>query len=234
MDVVIIVLTVVGAATSSGGFVISVLLLLKAARKANRIEGGSELELHVASRRRGLKSLQEEFGDDALFIDVTPKSTDADWIQFSPYYPHGDIPVPLSPGVTAQSVEGIWQGLKMFESAGIDTSKFEVTSMKGLKRAVRRFGRVLGHQAGVEGDTLLEYIEARKAIYLPAYRWVLENAVPHLVERLRELAAERTVVLLDYETNCSIEDASRPLSHAGLVREWILTSRSSSSEILTT
>lgn len=68
-----------------------------------------------------------------------------------------------------QQLALIWQGLKVFDAAGIDTSKFEITSMKGLKRTVRRFGRVLGHQAGVGSDTLLDYVAARKAIYLPAY-----------------------------------------------------------------
>lgn len=63
---------------------------------------------------------------------------------------------------------------------------------------------------------------ARKAIYLPAYHWVLEDSIPHLVTKLTELAKERSVVLLDYETNCDVEDTSRPLSHASLIRDWII------------
>ena len=31
----------------------------------------------------------------------------------SPFYPHGGIPIPFSGSVTSQSVEGIWQGLKV-------------------------------------------------------------------------------------------------------------------------
>ena len=49
-------------------------------------------------------------------LDLTSKAAEP-WVRFSPFYPHGDIPVPFSAGRTAQSVEGIWQGLKVFESA---------------------------------------------------------------------------------------------------------------------
>lgn len=59
------------------------------------------------------------------------------YIKFSPFYPHGNIPVPLSPGHTAASVEGIWQGLKVFQSAGIDLDTIEIATMKGSKSTVR-------------------------------------------------------------------------------------------------
>ena len=119
-------------------------------------------------------------------------------------------------------MEGIWQGLKVFESAGIDTSKFEVTNMKGLKRTVRKHGKVRGHQAGVESDELLPYVEARKKIYLPAYEWVLKNRLSDLVAELRELSKSKTVVLLDYETNEDVEDVSKPLSHAALIKRFVV------------
>ena len=61
-----------------------------------------------------------------------------------------------------------------------------ITSMKGIKRSVRKFGRVLGHHRPLSRDVLLPYLEARQQIYLPAYRWVLENKVTDLVEQLRK------------------------------------------------
>jgi hypothetical protein len=40
------------------------------------------------------------------------------------------------------------------------------------------------------------------------------------VAALRQLGdGGRTVLLLDYETNCDVEDLSRPLSHAGLIAQ---------------
>jgi hypothetical protein len=49
---------------------------------------------------------------------------------------------------------------------------------------------------------------------------VLECRVAALVEDLRRMSAESTVVLLDYETNCDVDDLSRPLSHAGLIKAY--------------
>ena len=39
--------------------------------------------------------------------------------------------------------------------------------------------------------------------------------------RIRRAAASQTAVLLDYETNCDVEDTRRPLSHACLVARYI-------------
>jgi hypothetical protein len=51
----------------------------------------------------------------ARIIDVTSKGPKP-WVRFSPFYPHGNVPVANSPAYTAQSVEGVWQGLKVFAS----------------------------------------------------------------------------------------------------------------------
>ncbi|GAA1589550.1 hypothetical protein J3R03_008615 [Actinoplanes couchii] len=122
--------------------------------------------------------------------------------------------MPFSPGVSAASVEGVWQALKVFEKGDVDAGKLGVTSMIGIKRTVRRFGAVLGHRAGLQGTTLLDYVAARRQIYLPTYRWVLEHRVSDLVETLR---AEENLVLLDYTANGDPEDTSTPLSHAALL-----------------
>ena len=93
--------------------------------------------------------------------------------------------------------------------------------MKGIKRAGRTRGRVLGHRFGVGSEVLLKYRDARYRIYLPAYRWVLENRLAAEVEQLRKEMVDRPVVLLDYETNGNVEDLSRPLSHAALVKCYL-------------
>jgi hypothetical protein len=179
--------------------------------------------VEVASRRRGAASLAAAF-PDAVVVDVTSRAAQP-WVRLSPFYPHGRIPVPFTPGVTSASVEGIWQALKVFEHADVDPARLAVTSMSGLKRTVRRYGPVRGHRAGLGGATLLGYEQARRQIYLPAYRWVLEHAAREVVAELRELSAGREVVLLDYTTNGDVTDTGRPLSHAALVRlhlagEW--------------
>ena len=149
-------------------------------------------------------SLKEKY-PDAMIIDVTSKAQD-EFVKFSPFYPIGGIPVPFTEGLVALSVEGIWQGLKVFEGNDIDTSLFSKRDMKNMKRTTRKYGPCLGHRKGVHGEELLGYLTARKQIYLPCYKWVLEN---------------KPVVLLDYNTNPDPWNPKSPLSHASLIKAYI-------------
>lgn len=172
----------------------------------------------IESKRRKRENILKKY-PDAVIADVTSQATDG-LVKLSPFYPHGGIPVPFSEGYTAMCVEGIWQGLKVFESADVDVNMFANDTMKNIKRTVRRFGKPLGHRNGVNGTELLGYIEARKQIYLPAYKWVLENKVANIIERLREASKPKTIVLLDYTTNCDIDNPKTPLSHAFLIKAY--------------
>ena len=156
----------------------------------------------------------------AILADVTSKATD-DLIKLSPFYPHGNIPIPFSGGMTATCVEAIWQGLKVFEDNDVDIHLFKNGTMKNIKRSVRKNGKPLGHRKGVNGNELLDYIEARKQIYIPTYRWMLENKVSSIIERMKEASKTKTIILLDYNTNQDVNDASKPLSHAFLIKAYI-------------
>ncbi len=174
----------------------------------------------IESKRRKAANILKEY-PDAILADVTSHATD-DLVKLSPFYPHGGIPVPFSEGYTAMCVEAIWQGLKVFESADVDVEMFRNGTMKNIKRTVRRFGKPLGHRKGVNGTELLGYIEARKQIYIPTYRWVLENKVASIIERLKRASEEgKTIVLLDYDTNADVENGKTPLSHASLVKAYV-------------
>ena len=173
----------------------------------------------VESKRRKHENLQRAYPNAAI-IDVTSKG-EIPWLKFSPFYPHGQIPVPFSPGIYAVSVEGIWQGLKVFEQSNIDTSKFSVTDMQGIKRSTHANGPILGHRAGVTGKALLSYREARYLIYLPSYKWVLDHKLQTELNALRQLAIAQTVILLDYETNSDVENLTLPLSHAALIVKYL-------------
>lgn len=173
----------------------------------------------VESRRKKTSTVENQW-PGALIVDVTSKGAEP-WVRFSPFYPHGEIPVPNSPGQFAASVEGLWQGLKVFEREDIDPSKWAITTMRNIKRSAKGRGAVRGHRFGVGSSALLSYRDARYLIYLPAYKWVLENRLATEVGRLRGHLDDRTVVLLDYETNESVEDLSSPLSHAALIRYYL-------------
>ncbi|MBO5799249.1 MAG: hypothetical protein J6R41_04330 [Paludibacteraceae bacterium] len=173
----------------------------------------------VESKKRKPENILKKY-PDAILADVTSQAKDG-LVKLSPFYPHGGVPVPFSPGCVASCVEAIWQGLKVFESCGIDVSLFENCTMRNMKRTVRKYGKPLGHQKGVNGTELLDYIEARKQIYIPTFKWVLENRVSDIVERLREASKSKTIVLLDYDTNSDVENPKKPLSHAFLIKAYV-------------
>ena len=173
----------------------------------------------IESKRKKSETLLKKY-PDAIMADVTSKATD-DLIKLSPFYPHGGIPIPYSEGMTATCVEAIWQGLKVFEDNDVDIHLFKNDTMKNIKRSVRKNGRPLGHRKGVNGNELLDYIEARKQIYIPTYRWMLENKVSSIIERMKEASKTKTIILLDYNTNQDVDDASKPLSHAFLIKAYI-------------
>ena len=172
----------------------------------------------IESKRKKLENILKKY-PDAVIVDVTNKATDG-LVKLSPFYPHGGIPVPFSEGYTSSCVEGIWQGLKVFENEGIDISIFLNDTMKGIKRTVRKHGRVLGHRKGVHGTEILGYVEAKHQIYIPAYRWMLEHRAMYIIERLRKASETKTIVLLDYNTCCNVDDETKPLSHAYLVKAY--------------
>lgn len=173
----------------------------------------------VESKRKKPETILKQY-PDAILADVTSGAKDG-LVKLSPFYPHGGIPVPFSEGYTATCVEAIWQGLKVFERCGVDVEMFKNDTMKNIKRTVRRFGKPLGHRKGVHGTELLGYIEARKLIYIPTYKWVLENKVANIIDRLREASKTKTIVLLDYDTNADVENAKKPLSHASLIKAYV-------------
>lgn len=171
----------------------------------------------VESRRKALTTIQKAW-PRATVIDVTSKGPEP-WVRFSPFWPHSGIPIPNTLGMTAESVEGLWQGLKVFERADIDAAKWAITNMKGIKRGARSFGAVRGHRFGTDSDELLAYRDARFKIYLPAYQWVLQNRLSKEVAALKKVKGD--IVLLDYETNADIDNLRNPLSHASLVKRFI-------------
>lgn len=175
--------------------------------------------IFIESKKKKKSTLAKLY-PNAEVVDVTSKGKEP-FVRLSPFFPHGNIPVPFSQNTFAFSVEGIWQGLKVFEKADIDTSKFEVQNMKGIKRTVRKFGKPLGHRKGINGTELLDYLKARKQIYLPSYAWLLQNKATNEIDQLIQIALRQDLVLLDFETNADIDNTKKPLSHAALIKKFI-------------
>lgn len=177
----------------------------------------------VANKKRKIEKIKEE-NPGAYILDVTSSSEQHEGKILSPFYPHGRIPIPgESKTVTATCVEAIWQGLKVFENEGIDLAMFRNDTMKNIKRTVRKFGKPLGHQYGVFSKTLLNYEDAKRLIYIPTYKYVLENvpSVKRSLDKIRKLLETQDVVLLDYNLNPDNADKSKPLSHAELIKMYL-------------
>ena len=178
--------------------------------------------IYIENKKRIIERIEAEY-PNAIILDITSASDKnyAKWL--SPFYPHYNIPIPFTPELTATCVEAVWQGLKVFETQDVDFNTFKNDTMKNLKRTVRKFGKPLGHRKGAYGRELLNYFDARMLIYLPTYKWVLDNVqcVHSVVERIKEKSKEQDIVLLDYNTNIDFRDITKPLSHAGLVKLYI-------------
>lgn len=178
--------------------------------------------IYVENKKRKIEKIKEQY-PNADILDITSTSSVRYAQVLSPFFPHGNIPIPFSPGYFSNCVEGIWQGLKVFESCGIDMESFSNNTMVGIKRTVRKYGPPRGHQKGINSNELLNYFDARMQIYLPSYKWVLDNVqeVHNVVMRIAERSKTHDIVFLDYNTNIEVRDTSSPISHAGLVKLYI-------------
>ena len=177
----------------------------------------------IESKRKKPETIKKAH-PNAILADVTCKSKYSELRKLSPFFPWGGIPVSYSPGITATCVEAVWQGLKVFESMDIDEKMFLNDTMRGLKRTTKKYGKVLGHRKGVHGEILLGYLEARKKIYIPTYKWMLEHKAYKTIQYIRHFCDEnpdKTIVLLDYQTNCDVDNLSKPLSHAFLIKAYV-------------
>jgi len=177
------------------------------------------MNIFIANKKRKEESIKKKYPNASIF-DITSKSGYPILQRLSPFYPHGNIPVPGMPKEKASCVEAVWQGLKVFEGCGVDYTVLHNDTMKNIKRTVRKFGKPLGHQYG---NQILNYADARWKIYLPTFLYVLENvkSVQESLRKIKERLQEKDVVFLDYNTNCNVSDYSKPLSHAWLVKLYL-------------
>lgn len=173
--------------------------------------------IYIENRKRKYERIRAEY-PNAIILDLTSNGEEK---RLSPFYPHGGIPIPFSDGYYSESVEGIWQGLKVFANEGICMESFRNQTMTGLKRTERKFGKTRGHQKGIQSTEILSYFDARMLIYLPSYKYILDNRVQDIIQRLKDIAKKQDLVFLDYNTNFDVRNTSSPLSHAGLVKLYI-------------
>jgi hypothetical protein len=134
------------------------------------------------------------------------------YCRFSPMWVHGGIPVPGMPGETSDTVEGVWQGLKVIRG------KTALRYFRGP--GAKRGGKPSGHQFGTRE---IGIVEARRLIYVPTYEWVLEHCIdPELIGRFVDAARAGVVQHFhDVGDNGDPNDPDQPLAHAAVLVRYL-------------
>lgn len=147
----------------------------------------------------------------SVVVDVSSYA-DAPYCTLSPMWPHGGIPVPGMAGVTSDSVEGVWQGLKVIRG--------KIAPRYFTGRGQKRGGKPAGHQFGKK---LLKIVEAREKIYRPTYEWILVHRVDQaLIEQFIERAiAGVTQHFHDVSDNGNINDPDEGWAHAAVLVQYL-------------
>jgi hypothetical protein len=125
---------------------------------------------------------------------------------------HGGIPVPGMPGETSDTVEGVWQGLKVIRG------QTAVRYFRGPGK--KRGGKPTGHRLG---RSLLKLVEARERIYRPTYEWMLEHrADPALLAGLVATAGTGvTQYFHDVGNNGDIACPDEGWAHAAVLVQYL-------------
>ncbi len=175
------------------------------------------MKLAAFTTRNKIVNLQRTF-PKAIFYDTSTNAPTArdysfvtDFREFSPFVPYGNIPVPRS-SYTSDSVEGVWQGLKVIKGR-TDKSYFRG---KGRQRP----GVPKGHQYGKQ---IIGYEEARKKIFVPTYRWMVQNRcdLNTLEEVYARAMEDMPQFFFDVDTNGNIGVQSSALAHSSVLVEII-------------
>ena len=133
----------------------------------------------------------KNYYSNPTIINVSPFVHNGYLSSFSPYYPHGNIRVPITPQYTAVSVQAAWQGLKVFENSDVDINTFKIKDFTKVDRTIKQFGKLRGFRKGVNGNIILDLAEARKKLYIPTYRQVLDYHLNTIIAQIRQFETNR-------------------------------------------
>ena len=138
----------------------------------------------IESHKKSLKTLEKEY-PGAEILDVTSHATDKELVKLSPFYPHHDIPVPYTQGMTAACVEAVWQGLKVFETQDVDVETFKTTRWKHQTHLYDVLANHWDTEKGKRQRTAQLWWCPENDIHT-TYSWMLEHKAMNVIKRLRE------------------------------------------------
>jgi hypothetical protein len=133
------------------------------------------------------------------------------YCELSPMWVHGGIPVPGT-NETSDTVEGVWQGLKVIRG------KTAPRYFRGP--GGKRGGKPAGH---LLSKKLLGVVDARRLIYVPTYEWMLENCIDgRLIQSFIDAAFAGLVQHFhDVGDNGNPNNPDQPLAHAAVLVRYL-------------
>lgn len=138
---------------------------------------------------------------NSLVVDLTTRDKTDIFAKLSPYYPHGNIPIPNTPNKVFHSINEVWQKLCVKDCES-DPKRLKI-------------------KKGLYLNEYWTYTEARKKILIPLYSWMLENNAWNIINDLRELSKCETITIIDNSINCNIDNIHEPFSCAFLLKAYI-------------
>ena len=114
--------------------------------------GGFIAHYHTATFNKE----KNEFNPPYRSIGFNPRLTINDGLLAQSYMQAYNTDFSDATRKIANSVEGIWQGLKVFQNMDVDVSKFQISNMRNLKRTTKKYGKIIGHRKGVHGAEILD------------------------------------------------------------------------------
>lgn len=155
---------------------------------------------------------------DVIAYDVSSYSKD--FSALSPFNNLYNIPHPCNKTLMCASVECIWQGSKVFST---DNPRPDYFVLFGKKSFMKNKGKKpIGTWTG--GTSVCSDVgEARRTVYIPAYRWTLEHRLKHYVDKLLRIAKEnryKTIYLYDVNWNDDVDNPA-PYSHAAILVDYL-------------
>lgn len=134
--------------------------------------------------------------------------------EFSPFMnsKNFEIPVPGQENTFAQSVEGIWQGLKVIDG-GTDFGIFYGCPKK------RKKGTYMGH---LYDNKRIDIVTARELIYEPSYIYYLKNCVKaSTLEKILILGINEDVKIHDTENNLDPNNSNVAVGHSFYLAKFL-------------
>lgn len=169
----------------------------------------------------------------ALVVNTTSRSSDFGFA-FSPFLNQGTVAVG---DLFSHNVENLWQFSKVYEEHANDEDAYAYFAWRDRGFADRRahrypMGKGRKPLYSVLNGERLDYVTARKRIYVPAYRQKLREFCTRQLETLVDMLTVTDVALWDFDGYLTDDDfdtvlnsSDRKMGHAFIIQRMVAKMR---------